>query len=98
MNSDFSTSPPPPLPFSPCSFYRLVGHFLTFSNEYCFVLCDGEDIVGYALAAWNAKTFYKQVEIAWKEEMKNKYPKPAKSKNATTAEVCSHNPWLYATV
>ncbi|XP_033633263.1 protein O-GlcNAcase-like isoform X2 [Asterias rubens] len=65
---------------------KLVGHFLTFSNEYCFVLCDGEDIVGYALAAWNAKTFYKQVEIAWKEEMKNKYPKPAKSKNATTAE------------
>ncbi|XP_022094369.1 protein O-GlcNAcase-like isoform X2 [Acanthaster planci] len=65
---------------------RLVGPFLTFSREYCFVLCDGEDIVGYALAAFNAKNFNKQVEVAWLEEMKRKYPKPAKSKKPTQAE------------
>ncbi|XP_038065736.1 protein O-GlcNAcase-like isoform X2 [Patiria miniata] len=65
---------------------RLAGTFLTFSREYCFVLCDRDDIVGYALAAFNAKNFNKQVQVAWLEEMKRKYPKPSETKKPTQAQ------------
>ncbi len=66
---------------------RLVGHFLTLSPEYCFVLEEGDRIVGYVLATLDAKAYYKKMEVAWVEEMKRKYPKPSKTTNLTPAEV-----------
>ena len=68
-------------------FHRLVGHFLTLSPEYCFVLEESEQIVGYVLACLDAKSFYKQVQVAWMQEMKRKYPKTKKKTNLTPAQV-----------
>jgi len=54
----------------------MVGHFLNFSPEFCFVIEDGWDIVGYVLAALDAKQFLKKTEIAWIPSLVEKYPKP----------------------
>lgn len=55
-------------------FYRIVGGFLTLSPELCMVVEDESGIVGYALAALNAKTFNQKLAVAWIPEMKLKYP------------------------
>lgn len=52
----------------------MVGSFVTFSPEFSFVVEDGSGIVGYALAALNAKQFYQKVKTAWIPEMCSKYP------------------------
>ncbi|XP_029850217.3 protein O-GlcNAcase isoform X1 [Ixodes scapularis] len=67
---------------------KLVGGFLTLSNEYCFVVEDETGICGYALAALDAQQFNKKLEIAWKPELCLKYPAPAKepSEMLTPAE------------
>ncbi|XP_072026542.1 protein O-GlcNAcase-like isoform X2 [Amphiura filiformis] len=66
---------------------KLVGHFLTLSPEYCFVLEEGDQIVGYVLATLDAKAYFKKMEVAWITEMKRKYPKPSKTRsNLTPAE------------
>ncbi|XP_026475031.1 LOW QUALITY PROTEIN: protein O-GlcNAcase-like [Ctenocephalides felis] len=46
---------------------RLVGPFLTLVPEFCMVIEDGRDIVGYACAALDAR-------MAWIPEMCLKYP------------------------
>ncbi|KAK7603030.1 hypothetical protein V9T40_003029 [Parthenolecanium corni] len=53
---------------------RLVGGFLSLSPELCFVVEEGNEIVGYALGALNAKQFYQKLKAAWIPEMCNKYP------------------------
>lgn len=67
---------------------KLVGGFLTLSNEYCFVVEDETGICGYALAALDAQQFNKKLEVAWKPELCLKYPAPAKepSEMLTPAE------------
>ncbi|XP_067010985.1 protein O-GlcNAcase [Anabrus simplex] len=57
---------------------RLVGGFLTLSPEFCFVVEEETELTGYALAALDAKQFYKKLEIGWLPDMCNKYPQPTK--------------------
>lgn len=57
---------------------KLVGGFLTLSNEYCFVVEDETGVCGYALAALDAQQFSKKLEVAWKPELCMKYPAPIK--------------------
>jgi hypothetical protein len=54
----------------------MVGAYLTLCPEYSFVCENSLDgsIVGYALAAPDAKTFYTRYNMAWLPEMRLKYP------------------------
>ena len=62
---------------------RLVGGFLTLTPEFCFVVEDDVGLVGYALAALDAKQFHKKLELAWLPEMCRKYPRPEKNAEET---------------
>lgn len=53
---------------------KSVGGFLTFSPEFCFIVEDENEVVGYAVAALDAKQFFAKMEIAWIPEMCSKYP------------------------
>lgn len=55
-------------------FFRLVGSFLTLSPELCFIIEDNGTVIGYALAAINAKEFYQKLQASWLPEMCLKYP------------------------
>jgi len=55
-------------------FFRLVGSYLTLSPELCFVVEDNGTVIGYALAALNAKEFYQKLQVSWFSEMCSKYP------------------------
>jgi protein O-GlcNAcase/histone acetyltransferase len=63
--------------------FRLVGGFLTLTPEFCFVVEDDVGLVGYALAALDAKQFHKKLELAWVPEMCQKYPQPEKRSGET---------------
>jgi protein O-GlcNAcase/histone acetyltransferase len=74
--------------------FRLVGGFLTLTPEFCFVVEDDIGLVGYALAALDAKQFHKKLELAWLPEMCHKYPQPEKRSGETLSsaevnKVCS---------
>lgn len=43
---------------------RLVGPFLTLVPEFCMVIEDGRDIVGYACAALDARVFYRNQQVS----------------------------------
>ena len=57
--------------------FRLVGALLTLSPEYCFVAEDDMGVCGYLVGARCAKKFWKQYEIAYLPEIREKYQKPA---------------------
>lgn len=65
---------------------RLVGGFLSLTPEFCFVVEDDIGVVGYALAALDAKQFYKKLELAWLPEMCRKYPRPEKNPEDTLSK------------
>ena len=65
---------------------RLVGGFLTLTPEFCFVVEDDVGVVGYALAALDAKQFHKKLELAWLPEMCRKYPRPEKNAQDTLSK------------
>lgn len=44
------------------------------SPELCFVIEDNGNVIGYALAAINAKKFYQKLQVSWLPEMCSKYP------------------------
>nr|CAD7196935.1 unnamed protein product [Timema douglasi] len=58
---------------------KLVGGFLSLSGEFCFVVEDEVGLVGYALAALDAKQFHKKLELDWLPDMCDKYPSPNKT-------------------
>lgn len=62
---------------------RIVGGFLTLSPELCFVIEEGYEIVGYALAALNAKQFHQKLKAAWIPEMCVKYPEKVDEAEST---------------
>ena len=66
---------------------RFVGHFITHSPEYCFVLEESECIVGYVLAALDVKAFRSKVKLAWLPDIQSKYPVPTDKEELTPAEV-----------
>lgn len=53
---------------------RLIGPFVTLTPEFCLVVVDGADVVGYACAALDARHFYRQQEVCWMPDMRAKYP------------------------
>ncbi|XP_068984439.1 protein O-GlcNAcase isoform X3 [Bombus flavifrons] len=53
---------------------RLVGGYITLSPELCMVVEDESEIVGYALAALNVKSYYQKLSISWIPELRMKYP------------------------
>lgn len=55
---------------------RLVGNFLAYSPEFCFVAEDSESICGYILASVNAKELASKSNNLWVPAMKEKYPRP----------------------
>jgi len=65
---------------------RLVGGFLTLTPDFCFVVEDDDGVVGYALAALDAKQFHKKLELAWLPEMCRKYPQPEKNAEGTLSK------------
>lgn len=62
---------------------RIVGGFLTLSPELCFVIEEGDEIVGYALASLNAKQFHQKLKSAWIPEMCIKYPEKVDEAEST---------------
>nr|CAD7407520.1 unnamed protein product [Timema poppensis] len=70
----------PYLPMDESNVYDvLVGGFLSLSGEFCFVVEDEVGLVGYALAALDAKQFHKKLELDWLPDMCDKYPSPNKT-------------------
>ncbi|XP_054273322.1 protein O-GlcNAcase isoform X2 [Macrosteles quadrilineatus] len=65
---------------------RLVGAFLTLSPELSMIVEDETGIVGYAVAALDARQFYGKVRLAWLPEMCQKYPATAPSEKSTPEE------------
>lgn len=53
---------------------RLVGAFLTVSPELSLIVEEETGIVGYAVAALDARQFYSKVRLTWLPEMCLKYP------------------------
>lgn len=47
---------------------------MALSPELCFVIEDNGTVIGYALAAKNAKEFYQKLQASWLPEMCTKYP------------------------
>lgn len=53
---------------------RTVGAYLTLHPEFCFVVEDDSDVVGYVCAAPDYTKFRAKMEISWIPEMCLKYP------------------------
>ncbi|XP_063978913.1 protein O-GlcNAcase isoform X1 [Diachasmimorpha longicaudata] len=53
---------------------RLIGGYLTISPEFCMVVEDDDDIVGYIAASLNVKTFNQKMAVSWIPELQVKYP------------------------
>ncbi|XP_014227220.1 protein O-GlcNAcase isoform X1 [Trichogramma pretiosum] len=53
---------------------RNVGGYLTLSPEFCMVIEDGTDIVGYVVAALNVKNYNQKLAVSWIPEMQLKHP------------------------
>lgn len=68
-------------------FFRIVGPFLTFSPELCFVIEDNGTVIGYGLAALNAKEFYQKLQTSWLPEMCSKYQLPDNNSNEESLSV-----------
>lgn len=66
---------------------RLVGNFLAYSPEFCFVAEDSESICGYILASVNAKELASKSNNLWVPAMKEKYPRPEREDFSPSDEV-----------
>lgn len=63
-----------------------VGGFLAVSREYCYVVEDDADIVGYLVATPDARGYQKCWLETWIPQMKKKYPKSSNAENMSSAE------------
>jgi len=74
---------------------KLIGAFLEYSPEYCFVVEDCQGVCGYVLAALDGKRHLQRVDSTWFPTLKEKYQKPMKKmEEQTPAEemiTCLHN-------
>ena len=68
-------------------FHRVVGPLLTLSPELCFVVEDEEGVMGYVVAAADAKQLRQKMNVAWFPSMCEKYSKPENVAELTPAEV-----------
>lgn len=59
---------------------KSIGHFLAFSPNHAFVCTNNlGEVIGFVVAAVNAKEFYRRASIAWLPELRAKYPKVEKA-------------------
>lgn len=58
------------------------------------VVEDDTGLVGYAVAALDARQFYSKVQVAWLPEMRLKYPLPQQTAEKPTAEEVT-NKFMY---
>jgi len=65
---------------------KLIGGVLNLCPEYSFVAEDDEGVMGYAVAALDAKQFRQKHDIAWVPAMCEKYPLPTHGGELTPAE------------
>lgn len=73
----------------PVCLVRLIGAFLTLSPELCMVVEDDTGVVGYAVAALDARQFYSKATLAWLPEMCSKYPALSTSSEKPSPEEVS---------
>ncbi|CAG0881623.1 unnamed protein product [Darwinula stevensoni] len=58
---------------------KLIGAFLAFSPETCFVVYDETDaVVGYGVAVLRADKFHSHLKNVWFPELRSRYSKPEK--------------------
>ncbi|XP_017770301.1 PREDICTED: protein O-GlcNAcase isoform X2 [Nicrophorus vespilloides] len=60
---------------------RFVGAFLTLLPEFCMVVEDDTEIVGFVCAAPDYKKFRAKQEVSWIPEMCGKYPQSEENKD-----------------
>jgi ribosomal protein S18 acetylase RimI-like enzyme len=53
-----------------------VGPYLAFEPEHSFVLEDEAGICGYALGAFDSRTFYRRYEAEWRPDLCSRFPLP----------------------
>ncbi|XP_066587298.1 protein O-GlcNAcase [Prorops nasuta] len=53
---------------------KMVGGFLTLSPEFCMVVEDDHEIVGFTLATLNIKTYNQKLAVSLIPELQSKYP------------------------
>ena len=69
---------------------RVVGPFLAYSAEHCFVIIDQLGTVcGYVVTAPNANSFCDSVASKWVAYLRQKYPLPEESADQSPAAVMS---------
>ena len=67
---------------------RVVGPFLAYSAEHCFVIIDQLGAVcGYIVAAPNAQSFCDKVTNKWVPYLQQKYPLPEASADQSAVVV-----------
>jgi hypothetical protein len=68
--------------------FRLVGPFLTYCPENCFVITNHQnEVCGYVLTAPDASTFFDNIANRWVPLMMQKYPLHDKNVDLTPIEV-----------
>ena len=68
--------------------FRLVGPFLTYCSETCFVIIGHQnEVCGYVLTAPDATTFFDNVTNRWLPLMTQKHPLHEKTIDLTRVEV-----------
>lgn len=66
---------------------KLVGPFLTYCPDNCFVCTDQQgEVCGYVLTAPDATAFFDNVANRWIPSMMQKYPLPGKNDDLTPTE------------
>jgi ribosomal protein S18 acetylase RimI-like enzyme len=62
-----------------------VGPYLAFEPDLALVLEDDGGVCGYALGAFDSRTFYARYESEWRPELAERFPAPAGDAEAWTA-------------
>jgi ribosomal protein S18 acetylase RimI-like enzyme len=62
-----------------------VGPYLAFEPDLSLVLEDHEGVCGYALAAFDSRSFYDRYEREWRPELCERYPAPQGDRESWTA-------------
>jgi GNAT superfamily N-acetyltransferase len=68
-----------------------VGPYLKFEPDLALLLEDDEGVCGYALAAFDSRTFYDRYEREWRPTLCAQYPAPTGDSSTWTRVQAVHN-------
>lgn len=68
-----------------------VGPYLAFERDLCRILEDGRGICGYALGAFDSRSFYDRYEREWRPDLCARFPAPAGDARGWTRVQQVHN-------